>query len=185
AGCRIEVSADGRLCLRAIQHSAFAVTIAAHEIFSVFRQLQGSFVVVCGDNETTFQLTVFGREFEDEFAALFAQTPKIARVSDTKPSLELGLGLAVSRMNLSAVSSRCAKADVLRFQHDDVCTRGRKMQRRRQSGVAGPDDADIGLDVALQVGRSDSRPCAFGIVSLRRVASRVLAGQALSWSSRS
>src|SRR5690242_7061711 len=131
AGCGIDVSADHRLCMRAIQHPALTVAIVAHEIFGVFRQRASSLVVVCRDDEAAFQLAVLGCKFENELASFFAETPKIACVSDAQPLFQLGLALAMAWMDLSAISPRCTEADVFCLNHNNVRAGCREMQRRR------------------------------------------------------
>jgi len=69
--------------------------------------------------------------------------------------------------HLTAVAARSAPADLRALDDDDLVAFFGKVDRRRQTGIAGADDADIGLDPTLQPDRRADDVAGGGVVAGR------------------
>ncbi len=75
----------------------------------------------------------------------------------------VGVGAGQYRYHLPVISARRTEADIFRLQNGDGFPGLRQMQGRGEPGKSGPDDRDVGLNVALEgfelrTGRRESPP---------------------------
>ena len=160
---------------------SFAVVVVRGEMFGLGARSRAALVVVRGDDEPALQIAVVAGKFENEIARFLAQRPQIARVLLAQPPLEFRLVLAVAGMDLSAIAARRGEADGLSLDAARPSRQPGEVERGREARIAAADDADVGVCVALETGRRESRrPRARRIIALWRFAAHqcVIAGAA-------
>jgi len=87
----------------------------------------------------------------DDLAALERHRPKLHRLVGTVAPGDRLQVAAVAIDDLAAVATGRAETDPLCLQHDDRISPFAELQCRRDPGEAGSDDADIRLDLPLQL----------------------------------
>ncbi len=90
--------------------------------------------------------------FVDQSNAFQRPVEHPTRVFAPEQRFESALAAAPTEDHLAAVAARCAPADALGFEHHDLVAGFREFQRSGQANVTRTEDADVGVDIALQDG---------------------------------